>query len=307
MLSILTNYLIHKSFRLRYDGNPKLRYENAADYGCSAKKFEFRSGDNILRGEKVFFGDIASCKEAIVFFHGAGAGHTAYEKEIAFFAKRGYLVYAYDNTGCMESEGKEVGNLAQSVWDAEAFFDYLKSDEDFKGRPIYAIGHSWGGLALTSCLREDCPVSKCVSLSGLVDLSMLYLYGGKLPNWMKSSVQSGIRREYGKKVADLDRLLMNAKKPFKYYVGMKIPLIIDSGTAKLVKQISLKNSFVSYAELEDKGHNCYWAAETESYFRDLLDVKNYLSLSSDPSIELDLSKIKDDPLVMESVIDFLKA
>ena len=37
-------------------------------------------------------------KAALIFFHGIGAGHSAYESEIRYFAHKGYLVYAYDNS-----------------------------------------------------------------------------------------------------------------------------------------------------------------------------------------------------------------
>ena len=304
MISFFTNRIIGKSFNVRYDGHPKLRYESADEYGCSAKKFSFYSGKNLLRGEKVYFGDLSSCKKALVFFHGAGGGHTAYEKEIAYFARHGYLVYAYDNTGCMDSEGRVVGDLAQSVSDAKAFFDYLKEDRDIKGMPLYALGHSWGGLATIYCLKEEVPVKKCVSLAGIADLATIYGFVAKMPGWLQKPIRRGIRRCFGKDAAYPLELLANAKKPFKYYYGNKDRLMIDSGTTKKICEISKQNPNVSYVELKERGHNCYWSVQSEDYFFDLKTNKNYLDLSCDPSIHFDMSKIKDDSSVLDSIIDF---
>ena len=53
----------------------------------------------------------------IVFDHGFGGGHKAYMKEIVMLCNKGYRVFSYDHTGCMESEGDSPNGLAQSLFD----------------------------------------------------------------------------------------------------------------------------------------------------------------------------------------------
>ena len=48
----------------------------------------------------------------VIFEHGMGSGHRGYMKEIELLAKAGYLVYAYDHTGCMESGGETTGGFS---------------------------------------------------------------------------------------------------------------------------------------------------------------------------------------------------
>ena len=305
MLSIVTGILMKKAFNMRFDGHPKLRYPSPEEYGCSAKKFAFYSGKNLLRGEKLYVGDISKCKRCIVFFHGAGAGHTAYSSEIAYFAKKGFLVYAYDNTGCMESEGKTIGNLAQSVADADAFFSYLPSDEDYHDQPIYAVGHSWGGLACVHCLDERLPVKKCVSLAGINELSKVLAAGGGLPSWMSRYIRRYLRLTYGKDAVNQKALLQECKKPFLYYIGDKDFLMLDAGMYSLISEFSKQNPNISTVILKNKGHNCYWNSASEDYLHDLRVNKHFLELNSDPEFSFDIDKIKDDRQVMDSIVDFL--
>ncbi len=305
MLSFIVGKAIHSNFALRYDGNPKLRYETAEEAGCNSKPFSFYSGKNLLRGEKLYVGDIAKCQKALVFFHGIGAGHTAYTLELSFFAKKGYLVYAFDNTGCMWSEGKEVGDLAQSVGDVNAFFTYLKQDKDFHGQPLFALGHSWGGVSVLHCLNEDIPVLKCVSLSGATPLVDFYTSAEKkMPDWLKKPIAAYLKRKYGKAVVEDINLLTTTKKPFLYLYGDQDDLVLRSSSHLTIGKYAKTNSCVEIRPIKGKRHNSYWTEKTELYIQELVGKKKYTSLKCDPSVEFSLDFIKDDPAVMNYIFDF---
>jgi pimeloyl-ACP methyl ester carboxylesterase len=68
------------------------------------KNFSFVSGRWMLSGSRYFVGNWPY-KALVVFYHGIGAGRNAYVQPICDLAKQGYLVYAFDNTGSMQSEG----------------------------------------------------------------------------------------------------------------------------------------------------------------------------------------------------------
>ena len=304
MLSFVFGKVIHNSFRIRYDGNPKLRYMDAEIAGRKSKPFSFYSNGNLLRGEKLYVGDIASCKTALIFFHGAGAGHTAYTMEMSYFAKKGYLVYGYDNTGCMWSEGKEVGDLAHSILDVDAFFEYLKTDEDYRGQRLFAIGHSWGGVAVAHCLKQDIPVEKCVALAGVCSLPDLYASQAKVPAWTKGPIGAYLKRRYGKDILNDITLLKDTKKPFLYVYGELDRLILDAKINEIISQYSSQNPNVSVKEVKNMGHNCYWTKKTESYIEDLMGKKAYRGLDCDPRIHFNTDMIQDDPALMNSLFDF---
>ena len=302
MLSFVLGHFLHKTFQIRYDGSPQLEYFAADDFGCSSIPFSFRSGKWLLRGEKIFVGDINSAKKVLVFFHGAGAGHTAYEREICYFAKKGYLVYAYDNMGCMDSEGTEVGNLAHSILDAEAFFSHLKKDEHYRNQPIVALGHSWGGIAVLRCLHDDLPVTKCCAMAGIVDLAKMYRVLGKLPKWAEGSSRTYLKRNYGKHAVDGFTVIADTKKPFYYVHGENDSLINSLGNYEEISKIAQQNSNVSTMLVKGRGHQCYWTKQGALHFEKA--TRGYEKFKTGYSLNYEL--LLDDETVMQSIFDFFQ-
>ncbi len=104
----------------------------------------------------------------IVFEHGMFGGHRSYMREIELLAKNGYLVFAYDHTGCMESGGEGTGGFAQSLRDSNDVISALKRVEKLKDYDIYVIGHSWGGFAALNIARFHPDIKRIVAISGFV-------------------------------------------------------------------------------------------------------------------------------------------
>ncbi|MGN1347223.1 MAG: hypothetical protein ACI4V1_10600, partial [Eubacteriales bacterium] len=88
----------------RYDENGAVFYFSAADFpGLTAEPYSFSGGaGHTLKGAFYHYGSPIADR-ILVFDHGMGGGHRAYMKEIEQLARHGYLVFAYDHTGCMES------------------------------------------------------------------------------------------------------------------------------------------------------------------------------------------------------------
>lgn len=106
----------------------------------------------------------------IVFEHGMGSGHRGYMKEVELLAKAGYLVYAYDHTGCMESGGETTGGFAQSLMDLDDVLSAFKKHEEYKHYDISVVGHSWGGFSALNISALHPHVSHIVALAGFVSL-----------------------------------------------------------------------------------------------------------------------------------------
>jgi pimeloyl-ACP methyl ester carboxylesterase len=112
-------------------------------------------------------------KKMIVFDHGMGSGHRGYMKEIELLAKRGYLVFAYDHTGCMDSGGEETGGFSQSLMDLDDVLTALKKKEAYKDFDISVVGHSWGGFAALNISKLHPDVSHIVAIAGYISVESI--------------------------------------------------------------------------------------------------------------------------------------
>lgn len=132
------------------------------DYG--REQVTFMSEDHQLTG--YLYGPARDAKGIVVISHGIGGGADSYIKEAAYFAKRGYRVLSFSNTGSHESEGEGTMGLSQSVIDLDAALDYIEAQEEFEKLPVLLFGHSWGGYAVTSILNYDHEIAAAASVAG---------------------------------------------------------------------------------------------------------------------------------------------
>lgn len=102
----------------------------------------------------------------IIFSQGIGTRVIGYINEINYFASNGYTVFAFDNTGCGESEGKNIRGLPQSVVDLDCVLSYIESLGEYKDEKIFLYGHSWGGFAVCAVNNFSHRVSGVVERSG---------------------------------------------------------------------------------------------------------------------------------------------
>ncbi len=139
-----------------------LRYEDV-EGEVTRELLSFKSGENTLQG--YLYGG-ADGKGLVVIAHGIGGGAESYFPETMAFLERGYSVFAYDNTGCFNSEGKNSVGLNQSALDLDAALTFLEGEERFAALPVYLYGHSWGGYAVTAVLKFQHNVAAVVSVAG---------------------------------------------------------------------------------------------------------------------------------------------
>lgn len=77
---------------------------------------------------------------ALVFLHGVGGGHAAWDDQLAFFSARGYQTYAWDQPGYGDAAAVEP-------YDLERIAAALRSTiEREVGAPAVLVGHSMGGF-----------------------------------------------------------------------------------------------------------------------------------------------------------------
>lgn len=141
--------------------------------GLIAHPYSFASScGHMLRG---YFYHYPSVRQGriVVFDHGFGGGHRSYMKEIEMLCSRGYLVFAYDHTGCMESGGENTCGMAQSLSDLNDCISAIKSETELSGYDISVIGHSWGGFSTLNIASLHPDITHIVALCGFASVERL--------------------------------------------------------------------------------------------------------------------------------------
>ena len=200
-----------------------------------------------------------SFKGLIVFSHGIFDGQLSYLPEIAYFAKHGYKVFGFDNTGCHLSGGKSLRGLPQSAEDLNAALKFVTKDNKL---PLFLFGHSWGGYAVSAVHCYNLYDIKGVFVQSGFDSScemVLEEGSAMMGRWiyiLKSYIKLYERIKYGKAA--------------RYTAHAGIAKASANGTKFMIlhstddKTISLKNSVLANVAKNDnitlvtekqKGHN----------------------------------------------------
>lgn len=156
----------------RADDNGCIFYFSADDFpNLKSEGYSFNSCDgHILKGAFYYY-DGFDENRLVIFEHGMGSGHRGYMKEIELLARRGYKVFSYDHTGCMESGGETTGGFVQSLKDLNDALTTLKDDEKYKNLDFSVVGHSWGGFSTMNICALHPEVSHIVAMSGFISVA----------------------------------------------------------------------------------------------------------------------------------------
>lgn len=176
-------------------------------YYFSAKDFEnLRTESYIFKGSNgqklngcFYYYDKPIKDRIIVFDHGMGGGHLSYMKEIEMLARHGYKVFAYDHTGCMQSEGENTVGFTQSLCDLDCCLKTLKSDEKYKNESFAVMGHSWGGFSTLNISAFHPDLTHVVVMSGPVSVEKITEQFGPIKNHIRE-----IERQANPEYADCD-------------------------------------------------------------------------------------------------------
>lgn len=257
----------------RCDDTGVAYYFSIKDFpGLLSEEYDFISsrGDT-LRGYLYYYENPTPAR-LVVFDHGFGGGHLSYMKEIELLARRGYLVFAYDHTGCMRSGGESPNGMAQSLCDLNDAILQIKSDGRFSGFDISVVGHSWGGFSTMNISALHPEISHVAVISGFVSVELLI-----------SSYFGGLMKGYRRAVMALER---EANPYFVNFSGIESlknssakALLIYSADDKMCKKNPHYDRLA--AELSDRpdtelllldgrGHNPNYTADAVGYLGEYL-------------------------------------
>lgn len=312
MITLLIFYLIvsrslNKNVVRRWDGSPAFPYFYPEDFGVEKEDFHFHSGKWLLSGSK-YFVEKDKCKDIIIFFHGIGAGRNAYMKVICEFAQKGYLVYAFDYTGSMLSEGDQIYGLGHVVKDEEAFFEWLDQDPDAQNKERFAIGHSWGGYAALMSLNPLYKITKCVSMAGFDRVSIEYLRLSKSPN---NKFLLALIKLYcffkGGKYGDNSavKLMKTTSAQVLYIQGLADEMVPPSASSEIFKKELGDRTNISFLLVPGRKHQIFLSKESEDYLGEILE-KGLGEPSAPKDLKMDIAKAsEDDKTIFDAIFDFL--
>lgn len=216
--------------------------------GLNAQKFTVKSERGHTLVGCFYYYDSPKPNRLIVFEHGMFGGHLNYMREIEMLARGGYLVFAYDHTGCMESGGGDTGGFSGSLYDLDEIISALKAVDELKCYEISVVGHSWGGFS-TLCISKFHPeIKKIVAISGFISpKDIIYQY------------MSGVAALYRKRIYEGE-----LSKNSKYMSANAIEILGNSDTCALIIH-SPNDNMVSYKKHFIKMKNAFSGKENISF------------------------------------------
>lgn len=251
----------------RCDDNGTAFYFSASDFpGLKSEAYSFKASAGHTLNGALYHYDNPIPGRLVVFDHGFGGGHRSYMKEIEMLCRHGYLVFAYDHTGCMTSGGESPNGMAQSLCDLNDCITMLKADDRFAGMDISVMGHSWGGFSTLNISALHPEISHVVVLSGFVSVEELV-----------KTFFSGILKWYRKAILELER---KANPKFFGYNAVESlsnsnakTLLIYSADDQMCKKahfdilksgLAGKNN-IQFLLVDRKGHNPNYTEEAVKY------------------------------------------
>lgn len=262
------NSLIFK----RCDDEGTAYYFSAKDFeGLNTEPYIFRGSVGQKLSGCFYYYDNPIEDRIIVFDHGMGGGHLSYMREIEMLARHGYKVFAYDHTGCMESEGESTVGFTQSLCDLDCCLKTLKADDNYKNNSFAVMGHSWGGFSTLNISAFHPDLTHVVVLSGPASVNAITEQFGSLKNHIRE-IERNAHPEY----ADCDgvKSLMSTKAK---------ALLVYSDNDKMVKKdINFDYLKENLADRENtffileqgKDHNPNYTADAVRYLGEYLAQLN---------------------------------
>ena len=228
----------------------------------------------------------------IVFDHGFGGGHRSYMKEIEKLCSMGYRVFAYDHTGCMESEGESAGGLSQSLCDLNDCITALKNDGYFKNNKVSVIGHSWGGFSTMNISALHPEISSVVVMSGFVSVGrMVSSFFPSVLKIYKKSIMA-IEKESNPVFADVDGIesLKKSKSEILLIYSDNDPIVKKKDTYDILYNEFKDYSNISFHLETNKWHNPNYTEDAVKYKDEYVAKLN----AKNKRKELETEKAKSD-------------
>jgi pimeloyl-ACP methyl ester carboxylesterase len=180
----------------------------------------------------------------LLFLHGLGGGHHAWERQLPYFAGHGYAAHAWDQPGYGHSPIVEPYDFAQVSAALARLIEKLGEG------PVVLVGHSMGGL-----VAQEAYVRTPQLVRGLALTFTSPAFAGGSSEFTRQFIAARVAPlDEGKSMADIARALMQAMRGSKSdAAGLALAEKIMSGIAPDTyrKAVQLLTTFDRRKELAD--------------------------------------------------------
>ena len=271
----------------RADATKAIFYFSAEDFeGLEKESFAVRS----QKGHRLqgYFYSYPNPKpnRLIVFEHGMGSGHRGYMKEIEVLARAGYLVYAYDHTGCMESGGEVTGGFSQSLMDLDDVLTALEKHEEYQNYDISVVGHSWGGFSALNIAEFHPKISHIVAMAGFISVEQILKQF--LGVFYKKIYEEEKKENPAYMTADAVRALSRAKTKALIIHSEDDQTVSCKKHFDVMKKALVGRENITFWKVSGKGHNPNYTADAVKYQDDFF--KRYQKALKNGMLETDREK-----------------
>ena len=300
---IVKQYL--KQFLCRYDKDENIPYLSFNDFeGLKQIEKTFINSRGLEIHYYSYFYD--NHEDKVLFFcPGIGPGHTAYLREIEEFAKRGFVVYSIDYTGCDKSRGESMLSIYQPTRDVDELLNILSFKDKF-----VLVGHSLGAFTALNLSRIRNDISKTVVISGFLSPELLLSQMIKKKFILNRILkyENELNHEYVG--SNLDYLVSTTNK-LMFIHSKDDPMVSYSNMIDNVQP--LKNDNLSFFLTDKKRHNPQYALEALQYMFDTFSA--YYRLVNGKKIDEAKEFMKDksafkmtdlDEEVINAIMEFIK-
>ncbi len=310
LLILLMVYLaIARVFHHRYEGKSHLRYLTASDFpGLIAEKIEFPGNKKQpLRGFLYYRGNRDSAKGLIVFCHGIGAGHYAYTTQINAFAKEGYLVMAYDYTGCVLSGGKSIRGMTQAIIDLDYALSYIERHPDLARMRRILFGHSWGGYVVNNVFSLKHSVDKVISIAGFNNVPDVISDIGRGLTFFKPWFHVLNFLEFGKYATFSSAKSLKKSTVPTLLIHSRCDQVVRFNHAMAKYIVATKGmGNVRHVVDEEKMHNPYLSLRGETYLNKVMSKLPYMERKAGDDEAREFYATLDYDLLTEEDPQFMK-
>jgi len=312
IISTVINLMLKRALNKRGDGSPALRYLQSEDFsGLISDPIQFLGNKKqVLRGYLYYQKRFTVFKELVIFAHGIGAGHTAYTTEINRLAQEGFLVFAFDYTGCMLSSGTAMKSIIQPLVDLDYALRYVDSRPDLKDLKRYVVGHSWGGyVAMNSVLLKKHRIDKVVAMSGFISPSLIAVSNRPLLKILIPFIYMNGFWRYGRYATyNGKKAVRKARVAMLLIHGKEDIVVRPKDSFYKLRKIAKQKANIEFLEVENRGHSPFLSQRAEQYLRQVVKDKGVDSPKSPVlDYEIDYNLItEEDETIMKRIVTFLK-
>ena len=203
------------------------------------KEFYYHSGKYKLKG--YYYESATEAKGLVVVVHGFKSGSDDYLPITQYLVENGFNVFSYDCTGTYDSEGDSNIGWCQSLIDLDRTIAYIQKTAPYNDQPLFLLGHSWGGYAVSSVLALKSGIRAVTCLA---------------PMYNGASIMTEKGEQYAGKLALLSKPVFSAYQRilFKKYVNYNAVKGINSVDIPVLIAQGVDDKTITYDEQSITAH-----------------------------------------------------